>query len=918
MFKIFGMKRFIFIGALCYLVFFALLFHINNKLPIIASGSEEALENPSGRMSWEFNRIKDPATNRIPEGIFVKELEFASKLPSDRFEMKRSESWICRGPWHVGGRTRALAYDINNENILIAGAVSGGIWRSVNEGSSWSKITPLGGLQSVSCISQDKRAGKTNTWYYGTGELYGNSASSSYAFYMGNGIYKSTDNGLSWHSLTATASNTPTTFDIWDGVWNIAIDQSKDTQDVVYAATYGTIFRSVDGGTSWKAVLGGISSAYSYFTDVAVTTKGVVYATLSYDGYNKGIWRSADGLKWTEITPDSFPPDYKRIVIGIDPNNEDRVYFIAHTPDHGKMSQNYKGTKDWNSLWKFTYISGDSSTLKGSWQNLTNNIPSKGNKSFDDFSAQGSYDLLVVVKPGDSNTIIIGGTNLYRSTDAFKTSANIVQIGGYEPATVLPEWHVYANHHPDQHVVQFFKSNPDVMLSGNDGGIFKTSNCMAAIVSWQPLNHGYLTTQAYTVNIDRFSNNDIVVAGFQDNGNYFINDPDPTKTWVMPLNGDGSYSGIAADRSYYILSKQEGKMQKCSLDANGNKTAFARIDPIGGYGYQFINPFIIDPNDDNLMYLAAGRHIFRNDKMRTIPLAGNYDSISYGWTMFTDSIKNIREITALAVSKNPANRLYFGTNSKDIYRIDQANTGNPALIKLPSTYLPTGGNVSCITVDPQNADKVLVVYSNYNVYSLFYSTDGGNSWQKTAGNLEEKSDGTGNGPSLRWVSVMHYGSKTLYLLGSSVGLFATDSLNGLNTTWKQIGANSIGNAIVDMIVCRETDGTIGLATHGSGIFTTKITSVDDFLGISDKQESKNGGIRIFPNPASSFVNIEVPQYSKTGFTIRILNLTGVEIGSYKSVSSKFTADLSSYPAGVYNICIQAGTKKENLELIIVR
>ena len=79
----------------------------------------------------------------------------------------------------------------------------------------------------------------------------------------------------------------------------------------------------------------------------------------------------------------------------------------------------------------------------------------------------------------------------------------------------------------------------------------------------------------------------------------------------------------------------------------------------------------------------------------------------------------------------------------------------------------------------------------------------------------------------------------------------------------------------------------------SGIFTTKITSVDDFLGISDKQESKNGGIRIFPNPASSFVNIEVPQYSKTGFTIRILNLTGVEIGSYKSVSSKFTADLSS-------------------------
>lgn len=918
-FKTSDMRKFVFFGlaGIVYFVFFIALFQVKGD-KVNAGCKSEALENPSGRLSWEFNRIKDPATNAIPKGIFARELEFALTLPSDRDEMKRSESWINRGPWHVGGRTRSLAYDVNNENILMAGAVSGGIWRSVNGGQSWTKITPLTGLQSVSCIVQDKRPGKTNTWYYGTGELYGNSASAPYAFYMGNGIYKSSDNGLTWNSLTSTASNTPSSFDIWDGVWNMAVDLSKDTQDVVYAATYGTIFRSENGGTTWKAVLGGISSDYSYFTDVAVTKKGIVYATLSYDGYGRGIWRSADGIQWTEITPGSFPPDYKRIVIGIDPNNENNVYFLAHTPGYGKMSKNYKGTEDWNSLWKFTYISGDSVNLKGNWSNLTDNIPSKGNSSFDDFSAQGSYNLVIAVKPGDSNTIIIGGTNLYRSTDAFRTSGNVVQIGGYEPGTKIPDWHVYPDHHPDQHVICFLSSNPGIMLNGNDGGIFKTGNCMAANVSWQPLNHGYLTTQAYTVNIDRYSDNDILLAGFQDNGNYFTSVPDPLSTWIMPLNGDGSYSGIAADRSYYVFSKQEGKMQKCNLDANGNKTAFARIDPIGGYGYQFINPFIIDPNDDNLLYLAAGRHIFRNDQMRSIPMAGNYDSISYGWTMFTDSIKNIREITAIAVSKNPANRLYFGTNSKDVYRIDQANTGNPPLIKLPTTYLPTGGNISCIAIDPRDADKVILVYSNYNVYSLFYSTDGGNSWQKIAGNLEEKSDGTGNGPSLRWASVLPFGSRTLYLVGSSVGLFATDSLNGVNTIWKQVGSQTIGNAVVDMIVTRETDATIAIATHGSGIFTTKITSLDDFLGIAETKQADKNDYRVFPNPAAGFVNIEQSQNLKRAFTVQIYNLSGTQVGFFNSSYKNLKLDISGYTPGIYQLYIQSGNKKEYRKLLITR
>ncbi|KKQ04690.1 MAG: BNR/Asp-box repeat domain protein, partial [Candidatus Moranbacteria bacterium GW2011_GWE2_36_40] len=83
-----------------------------------------------------------------------------------------------------------MALDVENENTILAGGVSGGMWRSTNSGQTWAKVTGDEQLHSVTCITQDTRAGKTNNWYYGTGEIYGNSAGESFtAFYFGDGIY---------------------------------------------------------------------------------------------------------------------------------------------------------------------------------------------------------------------------------------------------------------------------------------------------------------------------------------------------------------------------------------------------------------------------------------------------------------------------------------------------------------------------------------------------------------------------------------------------------------------------------------------------------------------------------------------------------------------------------------------------------
>ena len=783
------------------------------------------VHNLSQRELWEWMRYHDPATGKIPHNIRKSELEFAQHLPMrriDKSENALSSQWKSIGPWNVGGRTRALAYDIRNERLLMAAGVSGGMWRSTDAGLTWKKTFSPRQLQSVTSLVQDTREGHEDIWYASSGEIWGNSAEIS-----GDGILKSTDNGLTWDFLQETTSGTPGSWDKgFDYIWRIVTDHSNINQDVIMAAyALGGISRSTDGGTTWTNVLGGFGNNSSLFSEIALSKDGIFYATLSSYGTNQnsnsvhgGIYRSTDGIRWTNITPTNFPKKYGRIAIGISPSDENFVYFLAHTPGTGKRYVSRRGDEDWNSLFTYRYIAGDGSGVQGKWENLTDNIPDLGG-AFGTYNAQGSYNMYIKVHPQNSDIVFIGGTNIYRSTDGCKSN-NYTWCGGYEPNSTLPEYGVYPNHHPDCHELIFLKSDPNKALSSTDGGVEYTENIIADKVQWVSRNNGYLTTQFYTLAIDENPQSNRIMGGLQDNGTLFTTSSQPQSPWAAPGLGDGSYCDFGKNNRVY-MSRQLGRMEHYELDENGNVLKKGRFDPIGGKGYLFINPYILDPNDKAKCYLAGGKILWRNNNLLEIGF-GQKDSVSTNWdslpaTRITGNAQH--SITALAMGKN-STALYYGTSQGKMFRIEDATKGQAVPKELKGGF-PTA-YISSIVVDNTDSDHVLICFSNYGVQSIFVTFDGGNTWSSVGGNLERHPKGTANAPAVKCVEMIQYRGKKVYYVGTSIGVFSTMFLNGNKTVWVQEGNNDIGNVPADMIKIRQADTMVFVATHGSGVYSAKV------------------------------------------------------------------------------------------------
>lgn len=802
-------------------------------------------ENREGRLAHEYQMYRNPVTEKIPDSIRQKELQFvqsqqagldARLRPQASARIEAVQTWEQRGPFNQAGRTKAIGIDARDEKILLAGGTSGGMYRTTDSGESWTLVSGTLDNPAITGVAQNPLA--QDTWYYITGEAKESvNTNQSFQSYLGSGAFKSTDNGTTWTQLTSTLpENLAVLGDGARSEWQLCSDIAIDPIDgAILVANIGGIYRSSDEGVSWTLVLDADGDAR--FGDVVHldvvkvdASSRVYYAGTHSSGSNKGFFRSEDGVSWSSIgLPSGFAGTYERIRVSIAPSNTDVVWFLARGDalfPENELLLKYKHSTT-------------------TWTDRSDKIPSVGG-DVGDFNTQGSYNMVIRVKPDDENTIFIGDTKLWRTTDGFASTANAANtgnttwIGGYSPDNDVS---TYPDHHPDVHELIFFPDDPQKALCGHDGGVSVTTNITASNgvpsgfskphpVTWTILNNGLYTTQAYAIAIDPSSENSAaIVAGFQDNGNFSTTNISGTANWSEePYGGDGAWNAIASGGDTWYISQQFGTVERNSSTIS----AGPGVNPSAAGSSStntFISPFILDRNDSDIMYYAAKKELWRNNTISTINVGGHpFNGTSEGWTNLDFSSSVGGNITALETSVSPANVVYLGTSLGNVYRIADAHTGSSVTL----TDISTGkglssGFISSIDVDPDNADHVYITFSNYEIISIFRSTDAGDTWTDISGNLEENVDGSGAGPAVRWIHVFKKTDDTnVYLVGATTGLYSTATLDGTNTVWTQEGSESIGNVPVSMIRSRKVDGYVTVGTHGKGMFSTNILSTDDF------------------------------------------------------------------------------------------
>jgi len=801
----------------------------NNRPERIRSTSspKSSIEMKKGRAEYFFNLMRDPATNQIPADIRQKELKFARELQKRTSSIQKTSStlgdlvWKEAGPNDVGGRTRALAIDKTNSSVIIAGGVSGGIWKSINNGTSWTMKSTTNQVLSVTSLAQDPRTGNTNNWYYTTGEFSGNSAAdrSQKADFTGGGIYKSTNSGETWALLPATKDSDPTLFNtMYDYISKIVV--SPTTGTVFAASSPFGIIRSTDGGASFTLVIGQPND--HVFNDVGVTADGTVIATLS-SGFNAnpqnqpGVYKSSnDGVNWTSITPGTIPAYHERSVLALTPSNNDIVYVLTFTGQ--LIDQKYDDVR----FHKITISTGVS-------EDRTINMPNFGNDFEDFLHTQQNYNMVVAVKPDDENFVVIGATSLFRSTNGFTTKpADVVKdwIGGYNLQTFN-----YPNFHSDVHSFAFDPTNPNAMWWGHDGGLSYTADIRNTSFSdffpWENKNNSYNVTQFYMITIDDAAGDDRILGGTQDNGSpsFRFNGTSTTASEDIST-GDGAYAYLG--NSFAYTSAQNGAVLRVDYDGSNNPSrnnGWSYISPKDATSQLFINPFVIDPVDENILIYPAGNVLWRNNQLNSLPYNSTFASgITEGWTKLDNlSVPSGYIISTMVMSiSNPTHRLYYGaTNSSDVpkvYRLDNAHSATGAATEFTISGAASGSYLHHIAINPDNGAEILAILSNYNIVGIYHSSNGGQTFTAVEGNLEGT---TGNpGPSIRAATILPGSQATRYLVATSTGVYSTTTLNGAATTWIGEGETVIGNVVVNYLASRKSDGRVAAGTHGRGIFVS--------------------------------------------------------------------------------------------------
>lgn len=743
---------FLYFNASLLLAFFFLAVLPSCNIKKDATEEERELQDgPREAMERDIEMMKDPSTGTIPVDRLLNAYEYKKvMMNSANIGALPGVNWSSLGPKNQGGRTRAMIIDANDAsgNTIIAGSVGGGLWKTTNINAAepnWTAINETLGNLAVSALVQDPS--NTQVMYMGTGEGYGNSDA-----IRGLGIFKSTDGGASWAQLPSTNNG---------NFYYIMKMQVLSSGVLLVATRTAGLYRSTDGGVSFTRVLGsglGITGANSNLCyDVQISKDGDVYSSL-----NGSLHKSTDGAI-TFGAAITAPITLERVEIACAPSDNDVVYLVV---ERGNVVEGILKSTDAGATFVSKTEPADADT----------GIPAT------DFSrSQAWYDLTICVDPNNSNTLMVGGV------DAFKS------INGGDTWTQLSHWYGgfgYQYMHADQHYFFYNKNSSTTAYFVNDGGVFQSTNINAATPTIVDKGTNYNTIQFYACAIDPTIGKAHFLAGAQDNGSHKLTSTTVGNS-VQVTGGDGAFCHIDQNEPQYQFTSY---VYNNFYRSTNSGVSFSGVN--SGNTGRFINPTDYD-NVDNKLYAAKGANeylIWMN------PQTGN--------TFVTKSDANLAgTVSAVTVSPSTATRVFFGTGNGRVIRVDDAAGTTPTSVILGN---PTSGYISCIEVEKNNDNHLVVTYSNYGVNSIWETLDAGTTWTSIEGNLPDI--------PVRWALLNPNNNRQL-IIATELGVWSTDNINGASTNW---GATNSGlaNVRVDMLQLRASDGYVIAATHGRGLFGT--------------------------------------------------------------------------------------------------
>jgi hypothetical protein len=537
------------------------------------------------------------------------------------------------------------------------------------------------------------------------------------------------------------------------------------------------------------------------------------------------------------------------------------------------------------------------------------------------------------VHPKNSNLVLAGGVNLFRSTDGFQTKDSVTFVGGISSDDTYTDDDGAS--HADQHSFSFDPTNANRVLIGSDGGIGLISDITLAKPAWSLSASQYQTLQYYHVGIDPTNGSKTFYGGSQDNSTTLrdrsnligSNLPDSNDHYIL-LGGDGCQVGLtkknAQNQQYLFCAAQLGQFYRMRLfNLNTSSGIYTKIKPNNTGEGIFVTYFHLDPDNTDYLYYAVDDTIFRTNSSATVS--------SDNWTLMTGVAPSVSgDIYSLETTRGPYStnsHLFIGTSAGKIYRLkDPQGSETAAPVDISPNSMSACANGVCplvrdIAVNPRNQDTAIAVVSNYGANSIFWTgnaTAPSPTWELIEGNLDI--------PSVRACEIIVKTTGVEYYVGTSIGLFSTTKINGSSTVWsREVGASGkpsemLNTAVVNSIASRWSDNTMVVGTHGNGMFTATIGNPIPASSLNNNNPTTAvfNPIRndvffinnVYPTITNQTVNYKVGNiFGVKKIMIQVTNLSGAVVMKKETGYENGFLNLGNLPSGTYVLTITSADRK---------